>query len=137
MQGGACCIWALVTALNVMDTAEVILTKRQGKQVHALLTAHLIHWQGLRELSLSEGVSRWKARPKHHSEEHLAFAALRNRLNPRATTTFQDEAFLGFLKKVAVMCSSSTVLLRCFQRLLLGLSQRWQDLRDLSRMVLE
>lgn len=129
LRGGALCIWALVAAINLMDSADIILSSEQAEEIACLLKQHLLHWQGLSQFYDHQQVKRWKVRPKHHCLEELCKKTLECRVNPRHTACWQDESYLGALKHTATKCHSSTVLLRLFQRLILQLGQKWQELR--------
>lgn len=130
LRGGALCIWSLVAAVNLMDSSDLILSPEQAQEISALLKQHLLHWQGINQFYVHQKVKRWKLRPKHHCLEELCKKMVETRVNPRHTACWQDESYLGQLKQVAVRCHSSTVLLRVFQRLILRLSQKWQELRN-------
>lgn len=133
LQAGACCAWALVSAISLMDNADVVMTPLEAEQFYELVISHLIHWQGIREECVRTHLQRWRVRPKHHALEETAQAVKRYRLNPRFTQCFQDEAYLASIKKIATKCSSQSVLLRVFQRLLLLLGQRWHDTRNAAQ----
>ena len=113
-----------------MDNADLICTQDEANHISKMLLDHLRHWQGLRDMSIAANVRRWRFRPKHHYEEHIALTLPRVRLNPRSGACFNDEAYLGALKRIAIQCDASNVLLRLFQRLLLNLGQRWNDTRQ-------
>ncbi|CAJ1394202.1 unnamed protein product [Effrenium voratum] len=127
LQGGACCIWSLQQAITVMDCADIILEQEDATMARELIMQSLQHWQGLRQSSRSK---RWKLRPKHHYIEHMAFQLERTRLNARHMSCFQDESYLGCLKRLAVRCHARSVLPRVFQRLILNLALRFRDSRE-------
>ena len=129
LQGGALCIWALGQAIHLMDTNDVILPSMVATQMRDLLQEHLLHWQGMSQECTGRFVKRWKLRPKHHSLEEIGQFVYRTQINPRFTSCFQDESYLGSLKRIGVRCHESTMLTRIYQRLILLLSQRWKDTR--------
>lgn len=129
LQGGACCAWALQTAIHRMDETGLILPKEDADFVADRILDSLLHWQGMRRSCKDAGVKRWSFRPKHHYLEHLAESVRRTRINPRHLSCFQDESYLGSIKKIATKTHASTALLRVFQRLLLNLGQRFHDTR--------
>lgn len=116
-----------------MDQAGLILQKEEANHVSEMVLAHLRHWQGLRQMSMHANVKRWRFRPKHHYLEHLILSLPKVRLNPRCGACFQDEAYLGAIKQIAIRCNSVSVLLRVFQRLQLNLAQRWHETRQASQ----
>lgn len=119
-------------AIAITDRANLIMTVDEANLASELLLSHLRHWQGLRQMSMNANVKRWRFRPKHHYIEHVALSLPRVRLNPRVTSCFQDESFLGAIRRVAIRCNANNVLLRLFQRVLLNLGQRWHDTRQSS-----
>ena len=112
-----------------MDVNDIVLDEQRACEIAARVQEHLIHWQGLAQYYESLGVKRWRLRPKHHDLEELGKFVRRTRINPRFTSCFNDESLLGQLKHVATKCHASQVLLRLFQRLILMMSQRWQEVR--------
>lgn len=106
------------------------MTNEQAVQTSELLLEHLRHWQGMRQLFVGTGVHRWRFRPKHHYLEHVALNLARVKLNPRCTACFQDEAYLGTIRQIAIRCNSTNCILRVFQRLLLNLAQRWHENKE-------
>ncbi|CAK9045114.1 Uncharacterized protein SCF082_LOCUS25524, partial [Durusdinium trenchii] len=130
LEVGASCSWALLSAIESMDAAGLIMTEEQAVQTHQGLMEHLHCWHATRASCISAAVKRWDVRPKHHYAEHCAEAVLRTRVNPRRLSCFQDESFLGAVKAVATKCHSTTALLRVFQRLVLNLGQRFKNSRD-------
>lgn len=130
LRAGSLCVWTLSCAIHILDCNDLALPPHEAEEVHDLLLQHLLHCQGLWQHFHALNIKRWKQRPKQHDLEHLAIFTKQTRLNVRCTSCFQDESYLGVLKHVAVKCSSSTVLLRMFQRILLNLSVRWKHNRD-------
>lgn len=129
IRGGSLCIWSLMSAIQMMDRNDLLIPADQAAEIETLLIQHLLHYQGIWQYYNSKGVKRWKIRPKHHDLEHIAKITKKTLINPRLTACWQDESFLGQVKKVATKCHSSTVLLRVFQRIILNLSVRWKNSR--------
>lgn len=98
------------------------------KVVTDSLDAHLVAWQHLAYMSQQQGLRLYKLRPKHHYLYHVARDAQRTRLNAlKLQACFNDESFLGFLKKIGVQCHASSMMNRLMQRYLLFLALRWRD----------
>ena len=77
------------------------------------ITQHLQCWQHLANESLRDGMMLFRLRPKAHYFHHIGRDAARNRLNPRLVANcIHDESFLGYIKKIAVRCHSSTMVER-------------------------
>ena len=135
-RAGTECIWSLNEALSILDEHDIIMPKDESCRSAALLRRFLLQWQFLAVHFHSLQKKRWKIRPKHHVLDHFADDLERTRLNPRlACSCFQEESFLGHLKKIAVHCSSPRVMERTFQRLLLLWGLRWQQIRELEAEV--
>ena len=132
LRGGALCAWALMAAVHKMDSCDIILSAEDAAEINSLIYQHLLHWQGLAQHYEHKNVLRWKLRPKHHDLEEISKKVLETRVNPRFTACWQDESYLGQLKMVATHCHSATVLLRIFQRIILRLGQKWQEVRNHS-----
>ena len=129
LQGGACCAWALEAAIERMDRCGIIMPQADASFVHEKFQQCLLHWQGMRSACLDAGVLRWSFRPKHHYLEHIGESIGRTCLNARHLSCFGDESYLGKIKHLACKCHSSSAILRVFQRLTLGLGQRFKESR--------
>lgn len=127
LQGGALRVWSLTNAIHVMDANPILLTEDAASETCDLLLQHLLHWQGLKQECDAMGQKRWKLRPKHHTLEKIMFFTQATRLNPRCLATWQDESYLGKIKKIGTHCHSGNVMQRIFQRLILNWSQRWME----------
>ena len=94
------------------------------------LQLHLIAWQHLSRRCLEQNLLLYRLRPKHHSVDHIQMDVVRTKLNPaRVSSCFQEESFLGYIKRIGVRCHASNMLLRLLQRYILYLSLRWKDSR--------
>jgi hypothetical protein len=79
---------------------------------------------------LEQNLLLYRLRPKHHSVDHIQMDVVRTKLNPaRVSSCFQEESFLGYIKRIGVRCHASNMLLRLLQRYILYLSLRWKDSR--------
>ena len=99
LQGGACCSWAMMSAIHRMDECGLIMDQSDAQHVYDSLKECLLHWQGMRSACIQVSLRRWSFRPKHHYLEHVAEQVLRTGLNPRKLSCFQDESYLGQIKK--------------------------------------
>ena len=81
------------------------------------------------------GIARWKFRPKHHYFEEMMMQLRRTKLNPRHLACWADEGYLGHIKKIAIHTHANTALLRIFQRLMINLSQRFHNTKELAKEV--
>ena len=134
LRASTTCIWSLNEAMSVLDMHDLLLPVDAAKRVGDLLRQSLLHWQYLAGKYFELGVRRWKLRPKHHVLDHFCDEVPRTRINPRLSCScFQEESFLGHLKRIAVKCSSVRVVERTLQRLLLLLGLRWHHTREYDR----
>ena len=81
------------------------------------------------------GIARWKFRPKFHYFEEMMIQMRRTRVNPRHLACWVDEGYLGHIKKIAIHTHANTALLRIFQRLMINLSQRFHNTKELAKEV--
>lgn len=133
LQGGACVSWALMAAIHRMDQGGLVLATEDATYINRCIKDSLLHWQKMRSACIQASVKRWSFRPKHHYWEHIGEQVERTRINPRKLACFQDESYLGQIKKIAVKCHSASALLRVFQRLSLNLGLRFEQSRASSR----
>ena len=138
LRAGTACVWSLNEAISILDQSDIILEKQDADRFSVLLRESLICWQYLAAKFLEANKRRWHLRPKHHVLDHFADEVAETQINPRLSCScFQEESYLGHLKRIATKCSSLTVLERTFQRLLLFLSLRWQRARDWEQQLLQ
>lgn len=98
------------------------------KDISDCIRNHLIAWQHLAYRFELLKMKLFKLRPKHHSLDHLGSQVARTRINPRRVMScWNDESFLGYLKKIGIKCHVKTILERLYQRYILGLALRWQE----------
>lgn len=92
---------------------------------------HLQCWQHLARNFQVKGMFLFRLRPKCHYFQHTCMDVRRNRLNPRlAHSCMYDESYLGYIKRVAIMChSGSMIKTRFFQRYLMFMANRFENHR--------
>ena len=127
--------WSLQTALSTLDHSEIILTEDDAEHVCSHMKAFLLHWQGMNQVYSEAGIARWKFRPKFHYFEEMMIQMRRTRVNPRHLACWVDEGYLGHIKKIAIHTHANTALLRIFQRLMINLSQRFHNTKELAKEV--
>ncbi|CAJ1388898.1 unnamed protein product [Effrenium voratum] len=105
------------------------------QEIHRLFVTHLQCWQHIASLCERRKWRLFKIVPKHHYFQEMAQDLKRNLVNPnRAHACWYDESFLGYIKKIATAChSSSMIQSRFWQRYLLLLAMRFEDARRCSR----
>ena len=99
-----------------------------SEEIGKNLQVHLVAWQHLASFFENLGEFLFKLRPKHHNVDHMAQDVPRTRLNPRKIQAcFNDESFLGYVKRIGIRCHQSNMMERLYQRYLLYLSLRWRE----------
>ena len=86
-----------------------------------MLHMHLRATEMLASYCWHNNIMAFKMRPKHHYMWHVAMDLPVTRLNPRVFHVWEEEKFLGRLKKIAIKCHGATVQRRALERYLLGL----------------
>ena len=127
--------WSLQTAIHTLDHADIILSQDDAEHVREFLNSFLVHWQGMFQTYDQVGVRRWKCRPKHHYFQELIAQVYRTRINPKYFACWQDESYLGHIKKVATHCHAGNALLRVLQRLVVNLGRRFEQTRQTARQA--
>lgn len=131
---GAFCSWK-----NISPSRKLLylpITRNPPKVVANHLQTHLLSWQHLAAQCQMKKMCLYKMRPKHHYLDHIARDVARTSLNPRKTMTcFNDESFLGCLKKIGIRCHAANMMERLLQRYILFLSVRWNDAKGINPAV--
>ncbi|CAJ1394075.1 unnamed protein product [Effrenium voratum] len=129
------CFWCLQEGLRLLDASDIILCPHDAEEIHRLFVTHLQCWQHIASLCERRKWRLFKIVPKHHYFQEMAQDLKRNLVNPnRAHACWYDESFLGYIKKIATAChSSSMIQSRFWQRYLLLLAMRFEDARRCSR----
>ena len=133
LQAGACVAWSLQTAVHTLDHSELVMSESDTDYVCEHIQCFLLHWQGMFQIFHAAEICRWKFRPKHHYFEEMMMQIRRTRINPRHLACWQDESYLGHIKKIALRCHAGTALLRVFQRLSINLSHRFHKTKETAK----
>ena len=87
----------------------------------ALKTHSVLHAR-----ATARGLLRWQIQPKQHMASHLGYdMAGRFRLNPRCTTNYADEDFVGKIKKIMASCHGRTAGRMGVSRYIILIGLRW------------
>ena len=151
----ALCVWSLHAAIVIFDNEGMIMDNaaaQAGRAVahknvwcecacpifwpeaaHRHIQRHLHCWQRLASYSQKQGWLLWRFKPKHHYLDHVSWDLPGTRLNPNMGSVWDEESFLGKIKKIAVRCHSATTMKRLIQRYLLLMGMRFEDARRMSR----
>ena len=100
------------------DESGGILGSRYGE-------TFVLSYQHLAARSLNSGMCLFKLRPKTHYLTHVVYDTFR-KYNPKKTSTWMDEDFMGKVTKVAGMCHPRTVSLRTLERMRVQYAYVWR-----------
>ncbi len=76
--------------------------------------------QALVELSKLHPEGPWRVIPKCHALHHIAWDSAMS--NPRQQHCYQDEDFIGLVKRMYVRCHGATAPVRVIQRYMMGMA---------------
>lgn len=75
------------------------------------ISLHLQCWQHLASECEQRSIKLFRLRPKCHYLQQIGQDTKRNLLNPRLMSAcFYDESFLGYVKRIATQCHSSSMI---------------------------
>lgn len=114
------------------------LSSASAQKVETLGMLYLRCFSKLAEMSYAQGVPRWKHRPKVHALRCQLLCQMRSgsRLNPRFTSTFNDEDYVGRLCRVSRgAMHSSTMARRILERSILLTNTHLQEEKVASPCV--
>eukprot|EP00959_Pyramimonas_sp_CCMP1952_P419641 8789517-Pyramimonas_sp.AAC.1 len=122
-----------------MDTCGILLSPSETKQLRGSIYTWLRSYAYLHARSQIEGTFLYYLRPKHHYCEHIAMdlnPRLRFNLNPRFTSCWIDESFLGKMMRIGKRTHAARASVRVLQRYILYISLRWEKRRRRGTLVL-
>ena len=126
LQEQAACCWGLVEFQRICDSAGPFLSDAQATAAADAVQTYLTYFAKLAADNAAKHRCAYKFRPKTHSFAHHVVFRLKNggRLNPRVTSCWQDESYIGFVCKIARGTHPATVALRTLQRVYMELNRR-------------
>jgi hypothetical protein len=108
------CVHNLASYIHRVSTYPVLLQPQQVEGLRRSGTNFLVLYRGLAAQQLADGSTHFKIRPKLHFLHHVQL--LQGRLNPKVTSCWNDETFIGNVTNVAGMTSRLSMSLRTLQR---------------------
>ncbi|CAE7761614.1 unnamed protein product, partial [Symbiodinium necroappetens] len=129
------CVWSIHSAVVQLDHAGLLMDEDTSKVAYRHIRRHLTCWQWLASFSQSQGWHLWRLKPKHHYFDHISDFILRTRINPSIGAVWEEESFLGRLKKIAIRCHSATTMKRLMQRYLLMMGLRLEESRRVAQQI--
>jgi len=117
----------LVEYQRVLDQAGPWLTEEEARSAVAAGQSFMDLWSDLATANLERGRCNYKLRPKHHNFAHFAVDRIRqgSRMNPRLTSCWLDEDFVGQICRASRACHMASLSLRVFERHILELNRRF------------
>ena len=112
-----------------MDTCGLIFTPGEAREAAKCFRDHLNAYMWLASFYFQKRVLYFKLRCKTHYNFHIADEIESTQINPKIFENFQEESFLGKIKKIAIHCHGATCTQRVFMRYLLGLGVSLEKLR--------
>ena len=130
LEKQASCCWFLVEYQRVLDQAGSWLTEEEASSAVAAGQSFLDLWSDLAATNLEQGRCNYKIRPKHHNFSHFGVDRIRrgSRMNPRLTSCWLDEDFVGQICRASRTCHSASLPLRMFHRHTLELNRRFAQM---------
>lgn len=125
----ASCGYAITMFIHTMDKAPLLLTREQADLLDHHGRTYIATYAALAKRSAEARDCMWKWRPKLHNFEHLLESTRESRINPRHTGCWDDESYLGKLKRLGLKCSGQTILKTSLLRYFLYLGLRWEARR--------
>ena len=99
------------------------------EEVKRCIDLHLQCWQHVAASCVERRLKMFRLRPKAHYLQHLGRDIARNHVNVRLVSAcFYDESFLGYIKRIACACHSSSMIKdRFWQRYLINMALRFEN----------
>ncbi len=121
----ATCVYSLYKFHYATAHADPIMSQESANDAHASMHAFLKCYAQLHVTARTAGQHRWQARPKLHFLWHISDTMKRTRINPKLSSCWEDESFMGKIKRLAKACHGSSVMLRATQRYIALVAVRW------------
>ena len=112
--------WNLNRAVEICDGDHLLLVPRYADECDEVLQQHLRSFQFL---AVRHGVNArlFNMRPKCHYNYHTGDQTRKWQINPFCFDCFDEESWLGHIKRIAKQCHGSTMTARVLSRYLICL----------------
>lgn len=132
LERQALCCWNLVEFQRVVDGASMFLTEAEAAAAVTAGQTFLNFWQELAAENMANLRANYKVRPKHHAFAHYVIHRIRtgSRLNPRVTSCWMDEDFIGRVCRSARGTHPSSLARRTLERHVLEVNRRLSERRS-------
>lgn len=131
----ATCSFALQRVIEIMDEGSMVFTGEEAKEANECLHLHLKCYFWLASYHYEKRALLYKLRCKSHYLFHIADDIIQFSLNPAMFYTFDEESFLGKIKRICVRCHGSTCTHRIFMRLILCMAMFVEQYRKTEKLM--
>lgn len=119
------CFWSLAKFLAVLDHEGLVMRSETRQSACHWGTVFLRAYMALASHALQEGLLLFKV-PKDHVFQEMLLALNSSSLNPRHTSCFGDESYVGKVCKLVRATHPLTAARRTLQRYVAFLILRWK-----------
>ena len=123
----AACSWAMAEFIHVTDNAGLILTNEQVGRLSFAAQTYVKFYSVLATMAADDVLYMWKVRPKFHYFTHMCEFAVSSKLNPTLIACWNEESYLGRVKRLSTKCSACTMLTTSLLRYFIFLGLRWES----------
>ena len=127
-------VYGLQRVIEIMDGSGLVLTDEEAAEASNSLELHLKSYMWLAVFFYERRVMYFKVRCKTHYLFHVAVEIRLWKLNPTIWENFEEEAFLGKLKRIAIRCHGGTCTQRMFFRYLLCLAMALREFQKTASL---
>lgn len=127
-------IYGLQRLIEIMDGSGLVFTDEEAAEASNCLELHLKSYMWLAVYFYERRVMYFKVRCKTHYLFHLVDEIRLWKLNPVIWENFEEESFLGKLKRIAIRCHGGTCTQRVFSRYLLCLAMALRDFQKTASL---
>lgn len=127
--------WSLQRAIDILDNGDYILSDKDARESSQMILLHIKSYVWLSADCFVKHQLLFRLRPKHHYMVHQAWQISEQRLNISRFSTFDEESFLGRVKRIVTACHGATCYTRFYQRYILVLAMMLRKHRQFSRSL--
>ena len=117
-----------------MDGSGLVFTDEEAAEASNCLELHLKSYMWLAVYFYERRVMYFKVRCKTHYLFHVVVEIRMWKLNPTIWENFEEESFLGKLKRIAIRCHGGTCTQRVFSRYLLCLAMALREFQKTASL---
>lgn len=122
LQMLATCTFSLQRGIELLDQSGLVMDWGKAREASESILLHSKSFSWLSAHFFEKRVLLFRMRPKSHYIMHQALDLQKTAINLNCFHTFQEEAFLGRIKALALACHGRTMTARVFARYVLCLA---------------